>query len=93
MTDLKHYLLVYDRRAGRVLSQREFPSQAAAMHARFESERLHRGNADIEIVVLGASSSQDLKRTHARYFNDTDSMYGEALNRISGKGVTKPRPA
>lgn len=76
-----HFLLVFDRREGRVLSQQEFEARSAAMAGRFEAERLHKGNPDIEVVVLGAQSVAALKRTHARYFQDSRRMYQRALKR------------
>ncbi len=33
--DMTHFLLVYDRRAGRLLQQREFATDADALAARF----------------------------------------------------------
>jgi hypothetical protein len=76
-----HFLLVFDRREGRVLSIREFDTRSAAMAGRFQAERLHRENPDIEVVVLGAQSVDALKRTHGRYFEDSQVMYHRALKR------------
>jgi hypothetical protein len=76
-----HFLLVFDRREGRVLSKQEFDVRSAAMAGRFEAERLHRDNPDIEVVVLGAQSADALKQTHARYFQDSRRMYQKALRR------------
>jgi len=85
-----HFLLVFDRREGRVLSQQEFDTRSAAMAGRFEAERLHKGNPDIEVVVLGAQSVAELKRTHARYFQDSRRMYQRALKRAVSATQAEP---
>jgi hypothetical protein len=82
-----HFLLVFDRREGRVLSKQEFDTRSAAMAGRFEAERLHKDNPDVEVVVLGAKSVDALKRTHARYFQDSRLMYQKALQRAVGTHV------
>jgi hypothetical protein len=78
------FLLVFDRREGRVLSKQEFDTRTAAMAGRFAAERLHKDNPDIEVVVLGAKSVDALKHTHARYFQDSRGMYQKALQRAGG---------
>jgi hypothetical protein len=66
---MNHYLIVFDRSEGRLLRFERCTSSADAMKARFEAERLHRRNPDIEIVVLGARSRDAVRLTHARYFD------------------------
>lgn len=63
-----HFLLVYDRRAGRLVELREFDNHSAAMAERFERERQTPVEAGLEIVVLSSSSRENLERTHSRYF-------------------------
>lgn len=82
---MKHFVLIFDRRSGRVLREEEFTDARAAMYERFAAERLHRGNPDVEVVVLGAESAEALRNTHARYFQDV-----AALTR---RGVTLVRAA
>jgi hypothetical protein len=67
---MKYFLLVYDQRSGLIEPPREFPgsSVSSALEQRFELERSYRDHPDIEVVVLSAQSTEDLKRTHARYF-------------------------
>ena len=69
-----YYVLVFDRSQGRLLSESEHDEPRAAMRERFASERLHRWNRNIEVVALGASSRQALRRTHSRYFKDTPAL-------------------
>jgi hypothetical protein len=66
-----HYLIVYDRSIGRLVEVTEFDDSIEALKARFEWERLERGDPALEIVVLGAESRQDLELTHLRYFSPT----------------------
>lgn len=66
---VQHFLLVYDRAAGRLLHEQTFERRAEALRARFAQERELRGTGDnLEIVVIDAHSREDLMRTHARYF-------------------------
>ncbi len=64
-----YFLLVYDRERGVLLSERVFESREDALQSRFRSEKEHRdGGHNVEIVVVGAASREDLQRTHGRYF-------------------------
>ncbi len=67
---MKYFLLVYDRARGELLeSPREFPITAITEAVNARNARLgalHGG--DVEVVLLGADSLEDLKRTHGRYF-------------------------
>ena len=51
---MKHFMIVFDRLGGRVLREEEFTDAREAMSQRFAAEQLHRGNPDVEVVVLGA---------------------------------------
>jgi len=75
---MAHYLLVYDRAAGRVLRERTFDSRAEALRARFEAEREHRDDGgNVEVVVLSAQSRNDLLQTHSRYFLSLAELAGK----------------
>lgn len=65
---MNHYLVVFDRSEGRVLRHKLYSDRNKALAARFAAERKHSGDSDIEVVVLGARSWEDVKRTHGRYF-------------------------
>lgn len=65
---MKHFLVVFDRQRGLVLREDEFDDSGEALKERFRTEKLHRGDPNIEVVVLGAASKEALRRTHARYF-------------------------
>jgi hypothetical protein len=75
---VNHYLVVFDRSSGEVLRRQRFGDPGEALRARFAEERKRRGEADIEIVVLGAESWDSLRRTHGRYFKDFDELAAEA---------------
>lgn len=67
---MKLFLLIYDRKRGVLVETREYPGEQrkAALRARFEAEDAHRGDEDLEVVLLGAASLADVQRTHSRYF-------------------------
>ncbi|MBV9140462.1 MAG: hypothetical protein JO115_06040 [Pseudonocardiales bacterium] len=66
---MAHFLLVYDRSAGKLLHEEQYQSRADALRSRFVAEAEHRQAANnVEVVVLSARSREDLLRTHARYF-------------------------
>lgn len=83
---MKNYLVVFDRAGGQISHFEEFDDSAEALRARFAAERRHAGDANIEIVVLGADSVANLHRTHARYFKTV----GELVMAMSEK-VGNPR--
>jgi len=65
------FLLQYDRRAGRLVTLREFDDsdKAKAENARIELEvSLNRAKTDHEVVLLQAQSRDALRQTHNRYF-------------------------
>lgn len=71
---MNHYLVVFDRSRGVVTHHKLYADRNAALQARFAAEREHSGNPDIEVVVLGARSWADVKRTHGRYFKDISEL-------------------
>lgn len=73
---MKHFLLVYDQAAGRILRIDEFGDveRSVALDTRFALEREHAGNPNLEIIVLGAADRAALESTHARYFKDVQEL-------------------
>jgi hypothetical protein len=63
-----HFLIVFDRRQGRVLREEPYDDHRDALDERFRIEKQHKGDPDIEVVVLSAASAEALRHTHARYF-------------------------
>jgi hypothetical protein len=76
---MRNFLVIYNRRTGASTLQ-EFPegSGREAIRERFAQERLHRGNPDIEVVVLGSSSRDELLKTHSRYFRSAGEILEHA---------------
>jgi hypothetical protein len=72
---VNHYLIVFDRSKSAILRYEAFSTRQAALQARFEVERELGRNSDIEVVVLGASSPEALKRTHSRYFRGLRQLF------------------
>jgi hypothetical protein len=77
-----HYLVVYDRRKGKILRHASYLDSSRALSARFDAEREFRGQSDIEVVVLSAESWESLTHTHARYFKAPYQLAEAALNRL-----------
>jgi hypothetical protein len=71
---MAHFLLVYDRNAGRLIRQQQFADAGAAFAARFVAEGEFAGRREVEIVALTADSEEDLRTTHGRYFLDLDEL-------------------
>jgi hypothetical protein len=73
---MKYFLLVYDRRRSKIVERHEYPlgRRDDALAARSALVRQHRENLDLEIVLLGANSFDDLKKTHGRYFKTINQL-------------------
>lgn len=77
-----HYLVVYDRRRGKIIQNHAYRRSDEALKARFEAERKHSREPDVEVVVLSAKSRAALLRTHGRYFKDVQELAEDALTRV-----------
>jgi hypothetical protein len=77
---MTQFLIVYDQAAGRLLELAEFTDEEreVALERRFELERQHQQDDNIEVVVLGATTRADLEITHARYFKSFAQLADEA---------------
>lgn len=67
---MSYFLITYDRSAGAILTLKEFSEEerTQALSQRFALELQHRESGNVEVVVLGAASLDDLRKTHSRYF-------------------------
>jgi hypothetical protein len=76
---MRNFLVVYNRRTG-ATTVREFGEGRAreAIRQRFAAEQVHRGDPDIEVVVLGSSSRDELVKTHSRYFRSATEILERA---------------
>ncbi len=59
-----HFLLVYDRRQGKLVEQRPFSDSKAAVRAYEDMD-----DRDMEIVLVGADSLETVMLTHGNYFD------------------------
>lgn len=66
------FLIEYSRRLGRITVFKRFDDQdrekAANVRLEIELELNRRGAKDQEVVLLEATSEEDLRKTHRRYF-------------------------
>jgi hypothetical protein len=69
---LRHFLLVYDLKAQRLVSQRDFEDGGEAAAAYADLEREYQGQPGYEVVLVGADSIETIRRTHAHYFDRTE---------------------
>lgn len=71
------YLIEYDRKAGTLVQAREFPKsdRSDAEDFRLELEiQLLESSVSREVVLLEASSMDELRRTHRRYFERLEDL-------------------
>jgi hypothetical protein len=69
---MTYFLIVYDRTSGKIIQLREFDSSMSdeALDERFKLEMETRDRPEVEVVLLGGSSFEAIKRTHGRYFRE-----------------------
>ena len=76
-----HFLLVFDHdRQALIETPREFHDAGEAAAAYEALEREHRGDSNLEIVLVGSDSLETIKQTHGNYFD------GEVLDQIAAPG-------
>jgi len=82
-SDIRNFLLVYDRHCGRLVSQQDFGNDATAAVAEYQRlERLHRNEAEIDIVLVGSDSIESVMVTHANYFRSGTADLEEYLRSV-----------
>ncbi|MDP9105928.1 MAG: hypothetical protein M3N49_08340 [Candidatus Eremiobacteraeota bacterium] len=65
-------IVVYDRSSATLIESKYLAGDPVAAFAqRLELERAYRKRGDVEVVLLSASNMDDLKISHARYFDPT----------------------
>lgn len=91
---VRHFLLVYDRRAGRLVEQREFADASEAAEAYASLEVVHRGVPNMEVVLLGADSLETLKQTHGHYFSTAGREEGPLTDftAVIGEAISLAKP-
>lgn len=71
---MSFFVLAYRRSAGRLLESQRFEAGPEAARYRLSLDLQHRGDEDVEVVVLEAANFDDLRRTHSRYFRSATEM-------------------
>jgi hypothetical protein len=83
VTPTKHFLITYDIAREHAHVDELGEDDARALAAYSAAEARHRGDANIEVVLLGSDSLETIKRTHASYFglgeDDPDRMVAREL--------------
>jgi hypothetical protein len=80
---VKHFLVVYDRRRGRIVRKQMYRDGTRALEARFAAEREFTDQPDVEVVVLGGDSWPSVERTHSRYFSRVQDLAKAGLERLA----------
>jgi hypothetical protein len=85
------FLIEYNRPKGQIIRIQEFRnserSKADRIRLQIELELNRREEVNHEVVLLEASSKEALRRTHLRYFEDTNYHIGVTLSTASAIGV------
>lgn len=76
MTDrIQHFLLVFDHGQDHLIHTQEFGEDAdQALVAYASTEAEYDDRKEIEVVLIGSDSLETVKRTHANYFEGSDSV-------------------
>jgi len=83
-------VVVYDRSSAQLPEKFDYTNDAPAAFAkRLERELAYRDFPDFEVVLLSAATFDDLKMSHARYFNP-QSISARELGNLS-KEILKRR--
>jgi hypothetical protein len=81
---MPHFLIVYRRSTGTLIRCDDLGADgAAALRERFDTEMQERADADVEVVLLSASSREELTRTHSRYFKTMSELKADLLSSSS----------
>jgi hypothetical protein len=68
MAPIKQFLITYNIERDHAHVDEYGEDNASALAAYSAAEARHRGDANIEVVLLGSDSVETLKRTHGSYF-------------------------
>jgi hypothetical protein len=71
---MAYFLVRYNRRTGESQVDEYGGDRARAMNARFELERVHRSDQDMEFAVLASNSRESIEQTHPRYFRSVHEL-------------------
>ena len=90
-SDIKNFLLVFDRKQGRLVQQDDFGADVDTAIAEYQRlEREHRDDPTYDIVLVGSDSIETVKVTHASYFRtgiESAEQYLRSVRQESGIAV------
>lgn len=69
MTELVHYLLVYNHETDRLERQEKFLDSKEAVAKYSETEHEFADRPRVEVVLIGSDSLETIKKTHGNYFH------------------------
>ncbi len=84
---MSHFLLRYDRKRGLLESIESFTDSTEATARRFELELAYFDQPDVEVIVLSASSEEDLRRTHSRFFRTLRQLTDQLGHQLTSTGT------
>lgn len=82
MSELAHFLLVFDRDQGALIDTIVFDDEDAALAAYAEREEADAANHRIEVVLIGSDSLETVRMTHANYFRNGDASASRHLSEV-----------
>lgn len=83
---IQHFILVFDRKVGRMVDQLDFGVEARQAVAKYEElEEQYRDDSHMDIVLVGSDSIETVKVTHANYFDGSaKDVYADVLRIAHG---------
>jgi hypothetical protein len=78
---IQHFLVIYNIPAGQARVESFGNDYETAVEAYNESEREHRDDDDIEVVLLGSDAIETLARTHSSYFELRERHVDQVIGR------------
>ena len=85
MSQINHFLVVYDIRHGLAHVEPFDRNYDAALAAYAEAEANHRADENVEVVLLGSDSIETLERTHSSYFE----LAEKHVDRLVGRDLAE----
>ena len=81
MSDIKHFLLVFDHSKNELILEKDFGTDIdSATDEYARQEQAYRDSNVIDIVLIGSDSVETVKVTHSTYFEK--GHRGQRLNRL-----------
>jgi hypothetical protein len=69
MSNLVHFLLIFDRLSGNLIKNIRFSDSDLAADQLSIEEHKYSDNENIEVLLISSDSEETLKKTHGHYFS------------------------